>query len=106
MKTESTQSILPMQAIRDGLGREMWRLNGDLSGSHILVASDRATRERAYALAHRVYSRAGYASSTDAGLCVLPYDAWQQTLTLLAVDAHGNDCGTISLVFDTRGFRR
>ena len=67
----------------------------------IIVASNRAARERAYALAYRVYRRSGYATEGDRGLCVSPFDACAQTLTLLAQDSAGNDHATISLVFDS-----
>lgn len=67
---------------------------------HIRVASDRNSRQRAYALAHRVYREAGFAPSGST-LCVAPYDLSPQTLTLLAEDNAGNDCATISVVFDT-----
>jgi hypothetical protein len=66
----------------------------------MLVASDLATRRRAYALAHRVYQGRGYVSG-DESLIVSPYDASPQTLTLLAQDENGVDAATITLVFDS-----
>lgn len=67
---------------------------------HILVASDRKTRRRAYALAQRVYQGRGYVSG-DEGVVVCPHDADPQTLTLLALDDSGIDAATITLVFDS-----
>ena len=67
----------------------------------IRVASTLPLRRRAYALAHRVYQRAGYVSDDGTNLCISPYDAQPQTLTLLAQDASGNDWATLSLVFDS-----
>ncbi len=83
-------------------GREGWPIaeKGDASRYRILVASDRATRERAYRLAHRVYQRAGFASHEERW-CVAPYDARMQTMTLLIEDENGKECATISLVFDS-----
>jgi hypothetical protein len=66
---------------------------------HILVASSRDTRERAYALAHRVYKNCGYVSDAF-GRIVLAHDAEPETLTLLVHDEHGDDAGTISIAFD------
>ncbi len=67
----------------------------------IRVASTLGLRRRAYALAHRVYQRAGYVSDDGLNLCVAPYDAQPHTLTLLAQDPSGNDWATLSLVFDS-----
>ena len=88
-----------LRAICDDVsnGRNAW----PVAGYRILVAADRATRERAYALAYRVYRRAGYVTDSADQLCVSPHDISAQTLTLLAQDANGNDCATISLVFDS-----
>ena len=88
-----------LRAIRDdvNVGRQSWQADG----YRIFVAADRGTRERAYTLAHRVYKRAGYVPEFSAELCVSPHDASEQTLTLLAQDPSGNDCATISLVFDS-----
>ena len=82
----------------DSSGRNTW----PVAGYQILVSADRATRERAYALAYRVYRRAGYVTDSGPELCVSAHDLSAQTLTLLAQDAHGNDCATISLAFDSR----
>jgi hypothetical protein len=71
-----------------------------LPGFHMLVAADRRTRQRAYALAHRVYQGRGYVSN-DQNLIVNHYDTSPQTLTLLAHDDDGRDAATISLVFDS-----
>jgi len=68
-------------------------------GYRLLVAATRATRKRAYALAHRVYHGCGYASEGREWI-VSPFDADPNTLTLLAQDADGRDVATISLVFD------
>ena len=88
-----------LRAIRDdvSIGRQSWQADA----YRILVASDRETRERAYTLAHRVYQRAGYVAESSEELCVSPHDASEHTLTLLALDPDGNDCATISLVFDS-----
>jgi hypothetical protein len=67
----------------------------------IRVASDRAMREKAYALAYRVYRRCGYVNDDPTGLCVSAYDAYAGTFTLLAEDPNGKEAGTISLVFDS-----
>ena len=80
-----------------------WDITGSDGGSalyRLTVASDRATRERAYRLAHRVYERCGYAAS-GSGLCVCEYDLKPATLTLLIEDMDGRDIGTVSLVFDS-----
>jgi hypothetical protein len=66
----------------------------------IRVASQRRDRERAYALAQRVYEQSGYVSPTETGMLVTPHDARPDTLTLLAEDALGRSAGTITLVFD------
>ncbi len=89
--------------VRSGDEKSKWpAIEEEISlGCRILVASDRKTRERAYALAHTVYHSAGYVSANGHGLCVSPYDATSQTLTLLSEDADGNDLATISLVFDS-----
>jgi hypothetical protein len=99
-----------LRAISDDLGNgraicpvkdfHLERLH-DPTRFQVLVASDRTTRERAYALAHRVYRRAGYVTASGPELCVSVHDASEQTLTLLAQDSNGNDCATISLVFDS-----
>jgi hypothetical protein len=91
-----------LRAIRDDIdsGVHKWHISG--LDCQILVAADRETRERAYALAHRIYRRSGYVPEDGQRLCVSPHDASQHTLTLLAQDAQGNDCATISLVFDSQ----
>src|SRR5262245_27271943 len=63
------------------------------------VASTRALRERAYALAYDVYRACGYVSD-DSGRVVLEHDADPETLTLLIEDDNGGDAGTISVAFD------
>lgn len=75
--------------------------NGGAEVFRILVASNRNLRERAYALAHRVYRKAGYLPEHGNGLLVWPYDAHPETFTLLAQNQAGRDVGTISLVFDS-----
>ena len=67
----------------------------------IKVASDHATRVKAYSLAYRIYQRCGYIGENPAGVCVSPYDAFAGTITLLAEDMNGRAVGTISLVFDS-----
>ena len=95
-----------LRAIRDdtALGRAAWDVAGadeQESGFRILVASDRATRQRAYALAHRVYRVCGYAPEHTGERCVSPSDARPATLTLLVEDREGREAATISLVFDS-----
>ncbi len=70
-------------------------------GFNLHVANDRATRERAYRLAQRVYRGCGYACDGES-LSVSPFDADGRTLTLLISDRDGLDAATISLVFDSR----
>ena len=68
----------------------------------IRVASNQADRKKAYALAYRVYRRMGYVNEDPTELCVSPYDAYAGTFTLLAEDPQGRECGTITMVFDSR----
>lgn len=75
---------------------------GGLPSFRVLVAADRKTRARAYALAHRVYKGCGYAPG-DEGMLVSPSDASPQTLTLLVQDGCERDAATITLVFDSPG---
>jgi hypothetical protein len=94
-----------LRAINDDLerGAAEWKLSGDADGHptySVLVASDRKTRRRAYALAHRVYRQRGYVDNND-GLIVSPFDVNPETLTLLMQDEHGRDAATITLVFDS-----
>ncbi len=79
-----------------------WNVSGDNGdpGFQIRVAADRATRRRAYALAHRVYSGRGYVSG-EQQLILSRFDTHTSTLTLLAQDEQGGDAATISLVFDS-----
>jgi len=79
-----------------------WNVSGedDDAGFQIRVASDRASRRRAYALAHRVYSGRGYVSD-EQQLILSRYDTHNSTLTLLAQDEKGGDAATISLNFDS-----
>ncbi len=82
-----------------------WDLSGDDDPQNqfrIIVAADRQTRSRAYALAHRVYQESGLAAAAR-GMIVAPYDARPHTLTLLAVDEQGHDAATISVVIDSPG---
>lgn len=94
-----------LRAIRADIERPSgaWPLTpkdgGESPGYVIRVASDRATRERAYTLAHRVYLERGYVPE-GGRMLVSPHDADPHTLTLLAEDGRGNAAGTISLVFD------
>lgn len=100
-----------LRAIRDEIvegkpGSGMWPVqgaNGEASKYRILVASDRPTRERAYALAHQIYKECGYAPEEGRGLCVAPYDAQADTFTLLVEDERGRDVATVTLVFDAPG---
>ena len=98
-----------LRAIRDDvdLGMAAWELTGlgadeSLAGTRLLVACDRATRQRAYALAHRVYQSCGYLPpEAKNGWAVSTHDAYPQTVTLLVEDAQGHEVATISLVFDS-----
>lgn len=75
--------------------------DGDEVVHRLYIASERSLRERAYRLAHKVYSSAGYACGDDRNLCLSPYDLDPNTLTLLAVDGEGRDVATVSLVCDS-----
>lgn len=66
----------------------------------IRVANHPAQRERAYRLAHRVYSESGFVQP-GGERCVSAYDMLPQTLTLLAEDAQGEAVATVTLVFDS-----
>lgn len=66
----------------------------------LIVAADSETRTRAFALAHRVYSRAGLVTG-ESGLIISPYDAQPQSLTLLALDENGKDAATVSVAVDS-----
>jgi hypothetical protein len=79
-----------------------WDVSSVCDGSHfqILVASNREERRRAYALAHRLYLGHSYVSASD-GVIVFPYDADEETITLLARDESGRDVATITLAFDS-----
>jgi hypothetical protein len=70
------------------------------AGFRVMVASKRGLRERAYALAHRIYRTCGYVEDQE-GLLICPYDARPDTFTLLIADDSGNDIATASLVFDS-----
>lgn len=94
-----------LRVINDELeqGTSRWEVDGDngaQSAYRILVAADRKTRSRAYALAYRVYKGRGYAPR-DENMLVSPSDASPQTLTLLGQDDAGRDAATITLVFDS-----
>ena len=95
-----------LRAITDDLeqGPPEWELPSDEEGAGfcMLVASDRKTRGRAYALAHRVYSGRGYVAEEE-GMIVSPHDPDPDTLTLLAQDEDRRDAATITLVFDSHG---
>ena len=67
----------------------------------LLAANDRATRERAYRLAWRVYERSGYVPHGGAGLLTSPFDAHERTLTLLIEDEAQRDIGTVTLINDS-----
>ena len=75
---------------------------GQPASYRLSTANNLRRRERAYALAHRVYQSCGYVSPDSGnGLCVSNYDAQPETITLLADDPSGSAAGTISLVFDS-----
>ena len=94
-----------LRALNDDLehGIAAWKFSGSTShpaGYNMVVATGRAMRVRAHALAHRVYSSRGYVSAADES--PLPaFDGDPRTLTLLAQDDAGHDVGTVSLVFDS-----
>jgi len=87
----------------DDVREEVWKVAGGDGHSDfsIRVASEQATRRRAFALAWRIYHHAGYVNGDPDGLCVSAYDAFTGTVTLLAQDSTGRDVGTISIVFDS-----
>ncbi len=89
-----------LRAIRDD-GELAAAAIGATTACRIVVAATREDRQRAYALAHRVYRRSGYASEEGQELCLSSFDAHAQTLTLLAEDSSGNAVATLSLVFDS-----
>src|SRR5689334_22225900 len=96
-----------LRAISDDLenGPGKWDVTDDdgfVPAYRMIVATDRETRRRAYALAHRVYQGRGYAANEE-GLIISPFDANPDTLTLLAQDASGSDAATITLIFDSAG---
>jgi hypothetical protein len=93
-----------LRAINDCVenGSAGWQVKSERDSGEfsIVVASDRATRERAYRLAQRVYSSRGYVSNEQA-MIVSDRDADSDTITLLAQDDAGRDAATITLVFDS-----
>jgi hypothetical protein len=82
---------------------DSWNIEKDTGEERcrIRIASDRATRERAYRLAYQVYRAERYVSEDPTGMLVCPFDARPETLTLLAEDHLARPVGTISLVFDS-----
>lgn len=95
-----------LRAIRDDVerGTAKWEFapeGREDAGYRVLVASDRATRERAYALAQRMYRGCGYTDAEGERLCVSPFDADPQTMTLLIEDMAGQDVATVTLTFDS-----
>ncbi len=99
----SSNPTLRNARVKEVRGRPLrWAL-GDSKGQpqkyRILVASDRNTRERAYALAADIYRLHGFVAQ-DRGWCTTPYDAQPDTFTLLAEDAQGQAAATVTLVFD------
>src|SRR4051812_9325560 len=71
-----------LRAISDDLEHAAaeWDISDEedaLPGFHMLVAADRRTRQRAYALAHRVYHGRGYVSNNQ-NLIVAHYDTCPQ----------------------------
>src|SRR5260221_11060925 len=63
---------------------------GEKAQFRIRVAADKATRERAYGLAYRVYRERGYVPANESGRVIAPYDARPETLTVLVEDLLGN----------------
>ncbi len=94
-----------LRAIRDdaeqGVALDIAAESDANAACRIVAAATRQSRQRAYALAHRVYRRSGYARNEGTGLCLSPFDAIDQTLTLLAENADGQATATLSLVFDS-----
>lgn len=74
---------------------------GECSLYRIVVANDRQTRERAYALAYDIYKECGYVPKGSRDLCVFDFDAQPDTFTLLVEDSNGRDVATVTLVFDS-----
>ena len=103
-----TLSLMEPSVLAPEKDSESWEIEGDAwgAGYRIRVASDRGTRQRAYAFANRLYGRAGLLPVlTEDGfkaqsLLVCPYDARPDTFTLLAEDLEGRVAGTMTLVFD------
>jgi hypothetical protein len=94
-----------LRALRDDIesGKTTWDVSSGGNNDpeyRLRVACDRASRERAYRLAQRVYHSCGYVPD-QSGMCVSPFDGNPQTLTILAQDSKGCDAGTISLIFDS-----
>lgn len=78
---------------------EVCGTNGERNFS-IRVASDRASREKAFRLAHEVYVSSHLIDSHPSGMLISPYDA-EDVLVLIAENREGEMLGTISLIFDS-----
>jgi len=72
----------------------------DAAGLGVRMARDHATRERIYRLAYEVYRRKEYVPECSQRRYTAAYDARPETAAFLAEDASGQECGTVSLVFD------
>jgi hypothetical protein len=79
-----------------------WRFTDRRGGTYrIFPATDRAARERAYALTQRLYRNCGYVSGEESAEAPCPAAFDPRTFTLLAEDERGQPAGTVSLVFDS-----
>ena len=101
---KSSRVSQALRAIRDDLettpaNRDVVALGG-AAEFRLMVASDRAARERAYSLAQQVYLECGYASPTASDMLVTQHDADPETFTLLAEDLDGCAAGTVTLLFN------
>lgn len=67
------------------------------------AANNREMRESAYRLAYEAYHRKGYIPEEAAGLLANRFDALPDTVTLLALERHGErrTAGTLSMMFDS-----
>ena len=87
-------------SMREALSPPPWLLHDDSAQYRIFVAATTLHRVRAYRLAAELYRQAGLAHPDSVALAVHPYDAWPQTLALLAEDEAGRDAATMTLVCD------
>ncbi len=75
--------------------------SSDLSRFQFHIANDRASRSKAYRLAHDAYAAKGLVQPKSNGMVVSPFDRHPDTLTVLAEDSQNEAAGTVSLNFDS-----